>query len=105
MDEEGRPRFRASVTVTQTLSPPWQLSDEPQPANYRGAISHQEMLRVMTPQAFSTPPLIGASVDPGAMYNEIKKAWREWQARRVHERVMKELEELEAQRAASDQND
>ena len=55
----------------------------------------------MTPQEFSTPPLIGATVDPGSIYNDLKKAWREWQARRIHERVVKELEELEALRAAS----
>lgn len=48
---------------------------------------------MMTPQEFSTP-LISAGVDPGAIMNSVKTAWREWQARRVHERVMKELEEL-----------
>jgi hypothetical protein len=103
IDQEGRPRYRSSVTVTQTLPPPWQLSDEPQPANYRGAISHQEMLRVMTPQEFSTP-LISGSVDPGSIYQELKKSWREWQARRIHERVVRELAEFEAQRAAADAN-
>jgi len=54
----------------------------------------------MTPQEFSTP-LISASADPGEIYNSIKKAWRDWQARRVHERVMKEIEAL---KAASDSN-
>ena len=103
IDDAGRPRFRASVTITQTLPPPWQLSDEPQPANYRGAISHQEMLRVMTPQEFSTP-LISGSVDPGSIYQDLKKSWREWQARRIHERVVRELAEFEAQRAAADAN-
>ena len=48
---------------------------------------------MMTPQEFSTP-LISGSVDPGSIVNGIKGAWRDWQARRVHERVMKELEEL-----------
>lgn len=57
----------------------------------------------MTPQEFSTP-VISGSVDPGSIYNDFKKAWREWQARRIHERVVKELEELEALRAASDAN-
>jgi hypothetical protein len=99
IDEEGRPRFRSGVTVTLP-SPPWQSSSEPGPARYRGAISHKEMLRVMTPQEFSTP-LISGSADPGEIYNGIKSAWREWQARRIHERVMKELEELEQLNAAA----
>jgi len=99
VDDEGRPRFRSGVSVALP-APPWQPSSEPEPARYRGAISHQEMLRFMTPQEFSTP-LISASADPGEIYNSIKKAWRDWQARRVHERVMKEIEAL---KAASDSN-
>jgi hypothetical protein len=59
------------------------------------------MLRVMTPQEFSTP-LVSGSVDPGGIYNSIKKGWREWQARRIHERVTKELEEFERLNAAAD---
>jgi hypothetical protein len=99
IDEEGRPRFRSGVTVT--LPPtPWQPSPEPGPDRYRGAISHKEMLRVMTPQGFSTP-LVSGSVDPGEIYNGIKNAWREWEARRIHERVMKEIEELERLNAAA----
>ena len=96
IDEEGRPRFRAGVTVTQSLPPPWQLSDEQLPLNYRGAISHQEMLAVMTPEAFRSGAIAGAGVstDPGEIYQSIKKAWREWQARRIHERVTKELEDF-----------
>lgn len=100
VDEQGRPRFRSGITANLP-SPPWQPSSEPEPDRYRGAISHQEMLRVMTPQAFSTPPLIGGSVDPGEIINSIKHAWRERQARRIHERVLKEVEELERQRAAN----
>jgi hypothetical protein len=57
----------------------------------------------MTPQAFSTP-LISGSADPGEIYNGVKNAWREWQARRIHERVMKELEELERLNAAADED-
>jgi hypothetical protein len=97
IDEEGRPRFRSGVTETMP-PPPWRPTPEPATTPARGAISHQEMLRTMTPQAFSTP-LISASVDPGSAYNELKKAWREWQARRVRARIEKELEQL---RAASD---
>jgi hypothetical protein len=100
VDEQGRPRFRSGVTATPP-SPPWQQSTEPEPDRVRGAISHQEMVRMMTPQEFSTP-LIGASVDPGQMINGIKQAWRDWQARRIHERVTKEVEALKAAAADSD---
>jgi hypothetical protein len=41
-------------------------------------------------------------VDPGGIYNGIRKAWRESQARRIHERVMKEIGELERLNAAVD---
>jgi len=92
VDDEGRPRFRGGVTET-VPPPPWQPTPDLSPTPSRGAISHQEMLRMMTPQEFSTP-LISGSVDPGSIVNAIKKAWREREERRVHERVMKELEEL-----------
>ena len=46
---------------------------------------------MMTPQEYSTP-LIGGSVDPGTIYQSIRNAWRDWQARRIHQRVMRELE-------------
>ncbi|HEY7191777.1 MAG TPA: hypothetical protein VH436_34750 [Vicinamibacterales bacterium] len=98
IDEQGRPRFRSGVTVTQP-TPPWQPSSEPEPDRVRGAISHQEMVRMMTPPEFSTP-LISGSVDPGQMINGIKQAWRDWEARRIHERVMKEVEALKAAAAA-----
>jgi hypothetical protein len=100
VDEQGRPRFRSGVTVAQP-TPPWQPSSDPEPDRVRGAISHQEMVRMMTPQEFSTP-LVSGSVDPGQMINGIKQAWRDWQARRIHERVMKEVEALKAAAADSD---
>jgi hypothetical protein len=103
IDEEGRPRFRA-VTSETLPPPPWQLSPEIPLTPARGAISHQEMLRVMTPQVFSSP-LIGGSVDPGSLYNGMKKAWREWQARRIHEQVVKELEEFKRMQAAAGEDD
>jgi hypothetical protein len=103
IDEEGRPRFRTGVTET-VPAPPWQLSPEEAVTPARGAISHKEMVRMMTPQEFSTP-LISASTDPGAVYNEIRKAWREWQARRIHERVVKELEEYERMRSSAGEKD
>ena len=55
----------------------------------------------MTPQEFSTP-LISATVDPGDIYNGFRRGWRDWQARRIHERVARELEELERLRAAEE---
>ena len=103
IDEEGRPRFRTGTTETLP-APPWQLSPEYALTPARGAISHQEMVRVMTPQEFSTP-LIGVSTDPGAIYNNMRKAWREWQARRIHERVVKELEEFERMRGTASGKD
>ena len=64
IDEEGRPRFRSGITV-MTLPPPWPPTPDTAPTPSRGAISHQEMVRMMTPQEYSTP-LIGGSVDPGS---------------------------------------
>lgn len=56
---------------------------------------------MMTPMEFSTP-LISASVDPGDIYNVFKRAWRDSRARRIQERVTRELEELERLRAAQE---
>jgi len=56
---------------------------------------------MMTPMAFSTP-LISGSVDPGDIYHDFKRAWHDWQARRIHERVVRELEELDRLRAAGE---
>ena len=101
IDEEGRPRFRSGVTVT-TLPPPWPPTPDTAPTPSRGAISHQEMVRMMTPQEYSTP-MIGGSVDPGSIYQSIRSAWRDWQARRIHQRVMRELEELERLNRAAEE--
>ena len=98
--EEGRPRFRSGVTESLP-PPPWQPAHDLSLTPVRGAISHKEMLRVMTPQEFSTP-LISATVDPGDIYNGFRRGWRDWQARRIHERVARELEELERLRAAEE---
>jgi len=102
IDEEGRPRFRTGVIEIAVL-PPWQAYRESGLVPARGRISHQEMLRVMTPYEFSTP-LVSASTDPGAMYHAITRTWRDWQERRIHERVVKELEEFERLRTESDQD-
>ena len=101
IDEEGRPRFRSGITIT-TLPPPWPPTPDTAPIPSRGAISHQEMVRMMTPREYSTP-LIGGSVDPGSIYQGIRDAWRDWQMRRIHERVMRELEELERLNRAAEQ--
>jgi len=98
IDEDGRPRFRTGVTET-VPPPPWQPAPDLSLTPARGAISHKEMVRMMTPVEFSTP-LISASVDPGDIYNGFKRAWRGAQARRIQERVTRELEELERLRAA-----
>jgi hypothetical protein len=103
IDEEGRPRFRSGITVT-VLPPPWQLTPDTAPTPSRGAVSHQEMLRMMTPREYSTPPIGGGeSVDPGSIFQSIRSAWRDWQARRIEKRVMRELEELERRNRAAEE--
>src|SRR5688572_33395169 len=100
-EQQGGPRFRTGVTETLP-PPPWRPAQDPSfttPA--RGAISHKEMLRMMTPQMFSTP-LISATVDPGDVYDGFKRSWRDWQARRIRARVTRELEELERLRATEE---
>lgn len=94
IDEDGRPRFRSGVTAT--LPPPlWQLTPgDTSPVPFRGALSHREMVAAATPEPFRDNVLYRVSVDPGAIYNGIMKAWRDWQARRIHERVTQELEEF-----------
>lgn len=95
IDEDGRPRFRSGVTAT--LPPPlWQLiPGDTSPVPFRGALSHREMVAAVTPEPFRDNVMYpGASVDAGAIYHGIMKAWRDWQARRIHERVTKELEEF-----------
>lgn len=95
IDEDGRPRFRSGVTAT--LPPPlWQLTPgDTSPVPIRGALSHREMVAAVTPEPFRDNVMYpGVSVDPGAIYHGIVKAWRDWQARRIHERVTKELEEF-----------
>jgi hypothetical protein len=95
IDEDGRPRFRSGVTVT--LPPPlWHLTPgDTSPVPARGALTHREMLGAATPEPFRDNVMYpGVSVDPGAIYHGIAKAWRDWQARRIHERVTKELEDF-----------
>jgi hypothetical protein len=102
IDEEGRPRFRSAITVTM-LPPPWRLTPDTAPTPSRGAISHQEMVRVMTPREYSIPPIGGGSADPGSMFQSIRSAWRDWQGRRIDKRIMRELEELERRNRAAEE--
>jgi hypothetical protein len=104
MDERNRPPFRASVTEF-TLPLPWQETDPTwtrlQPA---GRLYHREFLSVVTPEAFRAGAMTaavgaGVSTDPGAVLAGIRRAWRDWQARRIHERVEQELAELRARLA------
>jgi hypothetical protein len=107
-DEQGRPRFRASVTVDEfVLPPPWYETD-PSSSRFRrpGTLYHQEFLSVVTPEAFRGGTLNGAavgagvSVDPGTIVDGFKSAWRGWQERRVRERIEREVAELRARAAA-----
>ena len=103
-DEQGRPRFRASITVDEfVLPPPWYETD-PAIGRFRrpGTLYHQEFLSVVTPEAFraSTFNAGGVSVDPGTMFDGIKSAWRSWQEKRVRERIEREVAELRARAAA-----
>jgi len=104
-DEPRRPMFRAEVTAT-VLPPPWRVdSDDTSPVPARGAFSHQEMLAVMTPGEHRSRviALPGSGVDPGAIWHGITSAWRDWQERRIHERVTRELAALRAASRDQDQ--
>jgi hypothetical protein len=100
MDKRGRPPFRSSVTATPLVLPlPWLETDAAWRRFQRpGRLYHQEFLSVVTPEAFRGGALAaaGVAVDPGAMFGGVKTAWRNWQARRVHERVEKEVAQLRA---------
>ncbi len=97
-DDDGRPRFRASVTVElPPLPPPWHDPDAPT-VQQRGTLYHREFLASVTPEAFRASQLVrstgGVSVDPGTMFDPIKRTWREWQARRIRARIQEELANL-----------
>jgi len=96
IDEQGRARFRTSVTETDPSIPPWQTHADQFHVPVRGALSHSELLSVITPEPFRSRVMYpaGVGVDPGEIVHNIKQAWRDWQARRIHARVTKELEEF-----------
>lgn len=97
-DEEGAPVFRSGVTRDVPLSSPlWTDANPPfQSRPPGGTLTHYEYLRATTPEAFRSSTLYppGVSVDPGKLVGDIKSAWREWQARRVRERIEQELAQL-----------
>lgn len=99
-EEQGRPLFRTSVTVAASqfaLPLPWQETD-PALGRFRprGRLYHQEFLSVVTPEAFRGGALAtgGVGVDPGTMFDGVTKIWRNWQARRVRERIEREVAQL-----------
>ncbi len=97
VDDNGQPRFRASITAhLPPLPAPW-YDAAPEPFQQRGTLYHREFLSTVTPEAFrgsAVRPIAGVSVDPGTMFDPAKRAWREWQTRRVHARIQRELEAL-----------
>ena len=100
IDDQGRPRFRATVTVDEFALPvPWQEVDANRaPFKPRGGnLHHHQFLAQVTPEEFRSSVLYptGITVDPGEMFNGLKSAWRSWQEKRVRERIGKELKELE----------
>jgi hypothetical protein len=107
-DDQGRPRFRTSVTVTATpfvLPLPWQETD-PAARRFRrpGTLYHQEFLSLVTPDAFrggAATAGTGVGVDPGAVWDGVTNVWRNWQARRARERIEREVAELQRQAATS----
>ena len=104
-DEQGRPRFRTSVTESQFVLPlPWYQTD-PAAGRFRrrGTLHHQEFLSLVTPEEFrgGTFNLVGVGVDPGAVFDGVTSVWRNWQARRARERIEREATELRARATAS----
>jgi len=97
--------FRVDVTAhTFVLPVPWVPAKDPTAQIRRpGPRQHQQFLYDVTPQAFRASTLypIGITVDPGAIVHGVKARWRDWQARRIHERVEREVAQLRAQTQGS----
>jgi hypothetical protein len=106
-DEQGRPRFRTSVTVSEfTLPLPWHETD-PAGGQFRrpGTFYHQQFLSLVTPEEFRGGTLypVGFGVDPGTILDGVQSVWRGWQVRRARERIEREAAELRARATASPQ--
>jgi hypothetical protein len=98
--EDGRAVFRSGVTIDEwpALPPAWQLRPGRQPPRGRYGEYQRELLSAMTPpdlrgSTFHTP---GISIDPGAVINRVRKTWRGWRERRIHDRVEEEVAQLRA---------
>ena len=99
IDDQGRPRFRTTVTVIEFALPvPWQDVDANRaPFKPRGGnLHHHQFLAQVTPEEFRSGVLYpaGLTVDPGEIFNGVKSVWRSWQEKRVRQRIAKEVEEL-----------
>jgi hypothetical protein len=93
--------FRVDVTApTFALPLPWLSTRDPTARiRGRGTQTHRQFLYDATPEAFRASTLypIGITVDPGEILHGVKARWRDWQARRIHERVEREVAQLRAQ--------
>jgi len=104
---DGDPsHFRVDVTAPAfTLPMPWLSPADPSARIRRpgSRAAHREFLFAVTPEAFRASTLypIGITVDPGAILNGVKARWSGWQARRIHERVAREVAQLRAQTQGS----
>jgi hypothetical protein len=107
LDEQGRPRFRTSVEASPIVLPlPWLNDPVTGPIQPRSRLYHAEFLSVVTPEPFRASALTaaaggGVGVDPGAMLDGVKSVWRDWQTRRVRERIERELAALRERAADS----
>jgi hypothetical protein len=97
--QDGRAVFRSRVTAKESLMPPaWHLPPGRLPPRGRYGEYQREALWAVTPSdlrgsTFYTP---GISIDPGAVINRVRKTWRGWQARRIHDRIEAEVSQLRA---------
>ena len=97
--EDGRAVFRSGVTAKESMMPPaWQLPPARQPPRGRYGEYQREVLWAVTPPEFrgSTFYTPGISIDPGAITKRVRNSWRGWQARRIHDRIEKEVAQLRA---------
>jgi hypothetical protein len=104
--DNGSPsHFRVDVSAQAFALPvPWLSPADPSARIRRpGSQLHRQFLYDTTPEAFRASTLypIGITVDPGAIGHGVKARWRNWRARRIHERVEREAAQLRAQAPGS----